>query len=99
MGRRKISIVESATQSIAQAAWYIESLGMLSTADRFSDEVYDFIFGLSDNTIVHSLCREPSRNLMGYKCRIFKKKYTIVFFEDDENLTVYEFIPSRLIKW
>ena len=99
MGKRKVVVKESAANSIAEIAWYIESKGMLATAEKFTDEAYDFINALADGRHIHSPCKEPLRNLLGQKCKTFKKKYTIVFFEDEEDIIVCEFIPSKLIIW
>jgi hypothetical protein len=99
MGKRKIVVRQSVAESIAKIAWYIESKGFVATAEKFSDDVYDFINRLADDRVMHSICKEPVRNLMGQKCKTFKKKYTIVFFETFETITVCEFIPSKLIRW
>jgi len=99
MGKRKIVVRQSAAKSIAEIAWFIESKGMLATAEKFTDEAYDFITHLGDDRVSHKVCREPLRNLMGQKCVTFKKKYTVVFFEENDNVTVCEFIPSKLIVW
>lgn len=98
MGGRSIRVLESAMENIARAAWFIESKGLVATADRFSESIYDFIEKLSKKNISYKLCHEPERALLGFKCVQFKK-YTIVFEESDEEITVVEFIPSKLIKW
>ena len=99
MGRRRISIKESVANSIAQVAWYIESKGLVNTAEFFADEVYDFISKIADTRRRYALCRDPQRQLLGYKCLSYKKKYTIVFLETENELIVCEFIPSKNIKW
>ncbi len=99
MGKRKVIIPESVVESIAAIAWYIESKGLIATAEKFSDNAYDFINHLADDRVVHALCKEPVRNLQGQKCKIFNKKYTVVFFEDYNELVICEFIPSKLIVW
>jgi hypothetical protein len=98
MGERSIKILESAMESIAEASWFIESKGLVATADRFSEAVYDFIEKLSKKDISFKLCREPERALLGFKCVQFKK-YTVVFEESDEDIVVVEFVPSKMIKW
>jgi plasmid stabilization system protein ParE len=99
VGKRKISIRESASESIAEIAWFIESKGMPATAERFSDDVYDAIEKLADERVKHSACKEPERNSIGLKCIPFKKKYTVVFFESDNEIIIHEFIASKLIRW
>lgn len=99
MGSRKIVVQENAAQSIASIAWYIESKGMLATAEKFSDNVYDFIDRLSDTRKSYAVCREPSRAALGYKCIAYKKKYTIVLVESDDEIIISELISSKLIYW
>src|ERR1022692_1597896 len=43
MGSRKVIIKQTAADNIAAIAWYIESKGMIVTADKFADNVYDFL--------------------------------------------------------
>jgi len=99
MGLRKVIVRESVAQSIAEIAWYIESEGLIAAAEKFNDEVYDFINNLGDSRKSYRICREPQRNLMGYKCISFRKKYTVVFIESDSEIIVCEFIPSKSIYW
>lgn len=99
MGKRKISIKESAATNIAGIAWYIESKGLIATAEKFSDSAYDFIDKMADSRRIHTLCRDPQRALIGYKCIPYKKKYTIVFLETDSELIICEFLPSKNIYW
>ena len=41
MGRRKIVVKQEEAENIA-AIGYIESQGMLATAEKFADDVYDY---------------------------------------------------------
>ncbi|MEO5570883.1 MAG: hypothetical protein ABIT08_15885 [Bacteroidia bacterium] len=59
MGKRKIVIKQSVADSIARIAWFIESQGLIMTADKFSDSVYDFIDQMADDRRGFSICREP----------------------------------------
>ncbi len=99
MGKRKITIKQSVANSIAQVAWYIESQGMVVTAERFSDSVYDFFEQVSDERKSYRICRDPERAVLGFKCLSFNKKYTIVFIETKTEINICEFIPSKLIRW
>ena len=99
MGFRKVTVRESVAESIAAISFYLESEGLLAAAEKFTDDVYDFIGQLADNRKRHKPCRDSQRNLLGYKCVSFRKKYTIVFVELDEELIVCEFILSRRIHW
>jgi plasmid stabilization system protein ParE len=97
MGKRKVIVKESVAESIAKIAWFIESKGMVKTAEKFSDAVYDFFETLADERKVHAFCRDEKRKIIGMKCLPYKKKYTIVFLETDLEIVVSEFIPSKLI--
>jgi hypothetical protein len=73
--------------------------GIIASAEKFTDEVYDFFIKLSDSRRNHTICRDPERALLGYKCISFKKKYTIVFLETEDEIIICEFIPSKNIHW
>jgi plasmid stabilization system protein ParE len=68
MGYRKVVVKQTAAQSIAAIAWYIESKGMITTAEKFSDQIYDYFLKLSSTTRSYALCREPQRAALRYKC-------------------------------
>ncbi|MBS1916658.1 MAG: hypothetical protein JST87_10270 [Bacteroidetes bacterium] len=78
MGNRKVIVKQSAAENIAAISWFIESKGLIATADKFADAVYDFFLTLSDTRKSHTLCKEPERAALGFKCITFKKKYTVV---------------------
>ena len=99
MGSRKVTIKQSVAESIASIAWYIESKGLIVTAEKFTDEVYDYFLKLTDTNRSYAVCRELKRAALGYKCVPYKNKYTIVFIETDSELTICEFILSKLIYW
>ncbi|MBX2923715.1 MAG: hypothetical protein KF746_16045 [Chitinophagaceae bacterium] len=61
MGSRKVRVRPEAAESIAAIAWYIESKGMLATAEKFSDEVYNYIQKLADDRKSYKVCQEPLR--------------------------------------
>lgn len=46
MGRRKVIVKQTATDNIAAIAWYTESKGLVTTADKFADDVYDYLINL-----------------------------------------------------
>lgn len=99
MGRRKVTVKQSAADSIASIAWFIESKGMIATADKFADDAYDFFISLADNRKSYAFCKEPGKAMLGYKCVPYKKKYTVVFIESEKELIICEFISSKLIYW
>ncbi len=99
MGRRKIEVRTSAAESVAAISWYIESKGMLATAEKFADAVYNYFLKLADDRKSYAICKEPARAALGYKCIRYKKRYTIVFIESDKEIIICEFISSKLIYW
>ena len=99
MGRRKIVVKQSAADSIASIAWFIESKGLIVTAEKFADSIYDFFIKIADDRKSYAICRDPSRALVGYKCISYKKKYSIVFIETEKEIVICEFILSKLIIW
>lgn len=99
MGQRKVKLKLSAAKSIAEVSWYIESRGMVKTAEKFSDAVYDFIETLTDEWKSYRPCKDPKRSLLGFKCISYNKKYTIVLIETESEITICEFVASKLIWW
>ena len=99
MGFRKITVRQSAAESIASISYYLESEGLLAAAEKFTDDIYDFIECLADDKKNYRVCREPIREVMGYKCIPYKKKYTIVFVELATEIIICEFILSKRIYW
>ncbi|TAN16312.1 MAG: hypothetical protein EPN37_08485 [Chitinophagaceae bacterium] len=99
MGVRKITVKQSVAETIATIALYIESKGMVATAEKFSDNVYDYFIKLADSKKSYPICHEPHRSAFGYKCIPYKKKYTIVFIETETELIICEFVASKLIYW
>ncbi len=43
MGSRKVTVKQNAAESIAALSWFIESKGMTTTAEKFADDIYDFL--------------------------------------------------------
>ena len=84
---------------MAAISWYIESKGMLATAEKFADDVYDYFLQLADNRKSYAIWGEPARAALGYKCIPYKKKYTVVLIESADELIICEFISSKLIHW
>lgn len=99
MGIRKVIVKQSAAEGIAAIAWFIESKGMVATADKFTDDTYGHFIKLADNRKSYPLCKEPGRASLGYKCVPYKKKYVIVFIETYKELIICEFISAKLIHW
>lgn len=62
MGQRKVIVKESVADSIAEIAWFIESKGMVATAEKFADSVYDFFINLSDSRKRYAPCRDTGNH-------------------------------------
>ena len=99
MGFRKITVKQSAAESIAAISWFIESKGLIATAEKFSDSVYDYFEKLADKRRSFAVCRDPERALLGLKCVSWRKKYTVVFIESEDEIIICEFISSKQIHW
>jgi hypothetical protein len=99
MGQRKINVKQSAADNIAAIAWYIESKGLIATAEKFTDKVYDFFIKIADSHKSYAVCRDPQRAMFGYKCIPYKKKYTVLFIESESEIIICEFISSKLLHW
>jgi len=85
--------------ALLKLPWFIESKGLVLTAEKFSDSVYDYFETMADDSRTFAGCRDPIRAVLGYKCLSFKKKYTVVFIETETEITIVELISSKLIKW
>ncbi len=57
MGVRKVIVKQSAAEGIAAIAWFIESKGMIATADKFTDDAYDHFINLADKRKSYPLCK------------------------------------------
>ena len=73
MGFRKVSVKKSAADSISAISWHIESKGLIATADKFIDNVYDYFLKLADEKKSYAICKEPGRASFGYKCIPYKR--------------------------
>ena len=78
MGSRKITVRESAADSIAEVAWFIESYGMIATAEKFTDDVYDFIETIMGNAAELTAKLYNYNNIIHYEY----ESITFDFFED-----------------
>lgn len=60
MGKRQVTILEPASDSVAEAAWFIESKGMVDTARKFVEDTFNFFSRLADERIEHHPWLIPS---------------------------------------
>ena len=61
MGSRKITIKQSASESIAAIAFFIESKGMVATAEKFSDAIMTILL----NWLIKERLTQIVKNLYG----------------------------------
>jgi hypothetical protein len=59
MGKRDVTILDPATDGVAEAAYFIEGKGLPETAKRFVDEAFQFFTSLADERIEHHFCTYP----------------------------------------
>lgn len=98
MGKRKVTILDSASDSVAEAAFYIEGRGMPDTAKKFVNAAFDFFNKLSDDRIEHRPCNYPLWKSLNYRC-ITWKKYTVAYLQFKNEIVICEFQPSKLLHW
>lgn len=97
MGKREVSILESASDAVAEVAFFIESKGMLQTAKKFVDEAFEFFGKLSDDRIVHKLCSYKLWQDLNYRCVSYKNKFTVAYLLFDGEIIICGFVVSKLI--
>lgn len=98
MGKRKVTILDLATDAAAEAAFYIEGKGLPLTAKKFVDDAFEFFAKLSNDRIEHHSCTYPLWKSLNYRC-ITYKKYTVAYLYFKNEIVICEFVPSKLIHW
>jgi hypothetical protein len=98
VGKRKVSILETAATNIAETAFFIESKGLPKTAKKFVDEAFDFFDKLSDDMIEHMQCRNRKWKRLGYRCITYKKKYVVAFLSLENEVIICDFVASKLLR-
>jgi len=97
MGKRKITILESAAVAIAEASWFIESKGLPRTAKQFVDAAFLFFETLNDTSKLHRPCTYTKWKLLGYRCVNFKRKYVVAYMATEKEIIICEFVAARLL--
>lgn len=97
MGKRKITILDTAVNAVAKVSFFIEEKGLSETAKRFVDDVFVFFDKLADERIVHRPCTYPAWRKLTYKCATFRKKYTVAYLEHSTEIVICEFTPAKLL--
>jgi hypothetical protein len=59
MGKRKVTILDSVADAVAEVAFFVEEKGMPETAKIFVAEAFGFFEKLSDERIEHHSCSYP----------------------------------------
>jgi hypothetical protein len=98
MGQKQVTILDPATDGVAEAAYFIESKGMPETAKKFVDNAFEFFDRLSDKTIEHHPCTYLLWRNLNYRCVTYKK-YIVAYLCFENEIIICEFVPSKLIHW
>ena len=98
MGKRKVSILESAVDVIAEIAWFIESKGLPQTAKKFVDDAFLFFDNLSNEGIEHKPCSYKQWKDLGYRCAPYKKKYVVAYLSQEKEIVICDFVPAKLLQ-
>ena len=85
MGWREVTVKETVADSIAAVAWYIESKGLIATAENFTDEVYDYFIKLADSRRSHAICRDPERAFWAINAFHSKRSIPYCFWKRIKN--------------
>jgi hypothetical protein len=99
MGKTKIIFLDTFIENLASVSFFIESKGLPQTAILLKEKVYDFIEDLNFDKTEYARCRDSERANSGLKCIPFNKKYTIVFYQMDDEVIIIEFVASKMIHW
>ncbi|QEH41283.1 hypothetical protein [Chitinophaga sp. XS-30] len=97
MGKRKVTILDTAVEAVAKVSLFIEGKGLPETAKRFVDEVFLFFDKLSDERLVHRACQHTPWKKLTYRCATFRKKYTVAYLEHSTEIVICEFVPTKLL--
>ena len=73
MGKRKVSVLETAATALADASFFIVSKGMPATAKKFVYDIIIFFKTLADTKIEHRKCIYKRWHALGYNCINYKK--------------------------
>ena len=97
MGKRKVSILESAATSVAEIAFFIESNGLPQTAKKFVASAFKFFEKLSDDRIQYGICAYDVWKKQDYHCVAYKKKYVVAFLSLPKEIIICEFVSAKLL--
>ena len=98
MGKRKVTILETAVTSIAEIALFIERKGMPQTAKKFVDDAFQFFEKLSDEKLDHKPCSYGRWKDLAYRCITYKKKYMVAYLSQQKEIVICDFVSSKILK-
>jgi hypothetical protein len=85
-------------KEVARIAFFIEAKGMPVTAKKFVDQAYTFFKTLSSKRFVHRPCSYIPWQVLNYRCVTFRKKYTIAYLNNSEEIVICDFLSQKFIK-
>lgn len=97
MGRRKVTILDPATEEVARVALFIEGKGLPKTAKKFVDDVFAFFDSLADDRVVHHPCRYEEWKALEYRCANFNKKYVVAYLDNQAEIIICDFALQKLL--
>jgi hypothetical protein len=97
MGKTKIIFLDTFIENISSISYFIESKGLPETALLYKEKVYNFIEKLDFDKVNYAYCRDLERASKELKCIPFNKKYTIVFYQFEDEVIITEFVVSKMI--
>jgi hypothetical protein len=98
MGKRKISILDSAARSVAEVSFFIEVKGLPKTAKKFVDDAFAFFEKISEDKILHQPCKYSRWKQLDYRCINFKSKYVVAYLSLEKEIIICDFVSSKLLK-
>ncbi len=97
MGKRKVTIWDTAVNEVAKVSFFVEGKGLPETAKRFVNDAFSFFDKLADERIVHRPCTYPAWRKLTYRCATFRKKYTVAYLEHSTEIIICEFTLTKLL--
>ena len=97
MGKRKVTILDTAVRAVAEVSLFIEGKGLLETAKRFADRAFAFFDNLVDDQLLHRPCGYLSWRALNYRCASFKKKHTVAYLDLSTEIVICEFALTKLL--
>ena len=98
MGKRKVTILETAAESVAKIAIFIESKGIPQTAKKYVDEIFEYFDTLADEKLLHKPCNYNNVwKYLEYRCVTYKK-FVVAYLSHPDEIIICDFVASKLLK-